>query len=155
MAKKTRKKPSRARAPRPRMSPEGKAAYTQVAGGLRSLGKAISEIQQSFRDAERRIEADARRRIRTLRREANTQLRALEARRRDVARILRNLAAAAEGSWTDIQQAADSILMEARSTAAGIIERVRRALPAAFKERALPADDDGHDELTRGARGSS
>ena len=155
MAKKTRKKPSRAKTPRTRMSPEAKAAYTQVAGGLRSLGKAITEIQQSFRDAERRIEADARRRIRALRHEANTQLRALEARRRDVARILRNLAAAAEGSWADIQQAGDSILAEARSTAAGIIERVRRALPAALTERTLLPDDDGPDARPRGARGAS
>ena len=52
MAKKTGRKPPRARTPRPRrMSPEAKAAYTQVAGGLRSLGKAITELQQSFREA--------------------------------------------------------------------------------------------------------
>ena len=155
MAKTTRKKASRPKpSPTRKMSPEAKAAYPRVSAGLRSLGKAITEIQRGFRQAERRIQADAQRRIRTLRREANTQLRTLEARRRDVARILRNLAAAAEGSWADIQQAGESMLAEARGTAAGIIERVRRALPVALKGRALPADDHGHDEPTRGARGA-
>jgi hypothetical protein len=110
------------------MSPEAKLAYTQVAGGLRSLGKSIIEIQQGLRQAERRIEVDARRRIRALRAEASTQLRALQARQREVARVLRNLAAAAEGSWGEVKQAADVMLAEARNTAAAIIERVRLAL---------------------------
>jgi hypothetical protein len=157
MAKKTRRKPLRTKTSRSsRMSPEAKVAYAQVAGGLRNLGKAISEIQQTFRQAERRIQADARRRIRALRHEADIQLRTLRARRRDVARILQNLAAAAEGSWGDIQQAAESILAEARSTAAGIVERVRRALPgASLKEGDLSADDSHHEGRPRGPRGAS
>jgi cell division septum initiation protein DivIVA len=128
MAKTTRKKAAQPKTPRTQMSPEAKLAYTQVAGGLRSLGKSITEIQQRLRQAEQRIETDARSRIRALRREASTQLRALQARQREVARILRNLAAAAEGSWGEIKQAADVMLAEARNTAAAIIERVRLAL---------------------------
>lgn len=128
MAKTTRKKATRSKSPGPPMSPEAKRAYTQVADGLRSLGKSITELQQTLRQAERRIEADARSRILALRREATTQLRALQTRQRELTRVLRNLTAAAEGSWGEIKQAADVMLAEARHTASAIIERVRAAL---------------------------
>ena len=118
-----RRKPTR-----PKLPPEVKAAYAEVQNGVRILGKSIAEIHQDLRKAERRIEADARVRIRALRDEAKTQLRGLEARRHEVVRTLKPLASAAEGSWRDVKQSADVLLAEARTTAASVIERFRRAL---------------------------
>jgi hypothetical protein len=57
-----------------KMSAQVKAAYGEVQGGVKSLGKAITEIQQGLRRAERKIEADARARIRALRQDAKAQL---------------------------------------------------------------------------------
>jgi hypothetical protein len=128
MARSTRRTKARSVSSNRSLSPDARAAYTQVAGGLRALGTSIAEIQRSLRQAERRIETDARVRIRALRREASAQLRALESRRREVTRILRNLAAAAEGSWGEIKHSADVILAEARTTTAAVVERVRDAL---------------------------
>jgi hypothetical protein len=128
MPKTTHRKTARPKGPAAPLSPEARLAYTQVASGLRGLGQSIAELQQTLRHAERRIEADARSRILALRREATIQLRALQTRQRELARVLRNLTAAAEGSWGEIKQAADVILAEARHTASAIIERVRLAL---------------------------
>jgi len=128
MPKTTRKKVARPKSPTAPLSPEARLAYTQVASGLRGLGQSIAELQQTLRHAERRIEADARTRILALRREATVQLRALQIRQRDLARVLRNLTAAAEGSWGEIKQAADVILAGAGHTARAIVERVRLAL---------------------------
>jgi len=41
---------------------------------------------------------------------------------------LKRLAAAAESSWRDVKQSADSLLADARATAASVIERFRKAL---------------------------
>ncbi len=110
------------------MSPEVKAAYADVASGVRNLGKSIAEIQQGLRKAERQIEADARRRIRALRRDARTQLAGLQEQRREATKALGRIAAAAGGSWQDVKQSADAVLSEARATAASVIERFRRAI---------------------------
>ena len=88
------------------MPPEVKAAYAEVEKGVKHLGKAMSEVQQGLRRAERKIEADARLRIRTL----------------------RSLATAAEGSFQDVKRSADTLLAEARTTAASVVERLRSAL---------------------------
>jgi len=110
------------------MTPEVKQAYAQVESGIRGIGKSITEIQQGLRKAERKIEADARARIKALRADARAHLPALQARRREVARTLGHLATAAEGSWHDVKQSADSLLADARVTAASVIERFRKAL---------------------------
>ena len=117
-----------AKRPQPKMPPEVKEAYRQVQSGVKGLGKSIAEIQQGLRKAERKIEADGRARIRTLRQDARAQLTALQAHRADVTRTLKQLTAAAGGSWQDIKQSADAALGEARATAASVIERFRSAL---------------------------
>ncbi len=111
-----------------KMSPEVKAAYAQVETGVRSLGKSIAEIQQGFRKAERKIEADARSRIRELRQEAKTQLAGLQSKQHEVAKTLRSLGKAAEGSWQDVKETADAVLAEAKTAAASVVERFRNAL---------------------------
>ena len=65
-----------------KMPPEVKAAYGEIQGGVKDLGKAINEIQQGVRRAERKIEADARARVRALRQEAKVQLGTLRAKER-------------------------------------------------------------------------
>src|SRR5262245_43349839 len=119
-----RKKPARAK----KMSPEKRAAVTEVEGGVKGIAKAIVEIQRGLREAERMIEADARARIQGLRKEARVQLAGLQSRRRDLMRMLRGLSAAAEGSWQDVKGSVDAILGEARNTAASVIDRFRSAL---------------------------
>jgi hypothetical protein len=119
----TRTKPSR-----PKMSPEARRAYADVERGVRSLGKAIVEIRQGLRKAERQIEADARARVRALRNDARAQVAALESRRREASQPLRRLASAAGGSWDDLKQSVDTIVSEGRAAAASVIERFRSAL---------------------------
>jgi hypothetical protein len=111
-----------------RMSPEAKAAYAQVERGVKGLGKSIAEIRRGLRTAERKIEADAKARIRALRREARQQLADLQSKRGEVTKILGKLRTAAEGSWQDVKASADSMLSEARTAAASVIERFRGAI---------------------------
>jgi len=113
---------------RAKMSPEVKAAYAEVEAGVRSLGRSIAEIRQGLKKTERKIEAEARARIRALREEARGQLKALQSREREVSRTLTNLASAAEGSWVQVKETADSVLGDARALAASVVERFRRAL---------------------------
>jgi hypothetical protein len=110
------------------MPPEVKAAYSEVEKGVKHLGKAMSEVQQGLRRAEKKIEADARARIRALRQDARMQLAGLKTQRREVSRTLRSLATAAEGSFQDVKRSADVLLAEARTTAASVVERLRGAL---------------------------
>jgi hypothetical protein len=116
---------SRARAT---MSREARAAYSEVQAGVKSLEKAIADIRRGVAKAEKQIEADARQRVRELRKEAHTQLGALQAKQKDAARTLKSLSTAAGESWQDIKSSADSILVDARTTAASIVERVRGAI---------------------------
>jgi chromosome segregation ATPase len=113
---------------RPKLPPEVKAAYAELESGMRSLGKSIAQINQDVRKAERQIEADARARIRTLRDDARAQLKALESRRHDVSRTLKNLAAAAGGSWREVKASADAMIADALTTASSVIDRFRNAL---------------------------
>jgi hypothetical protein len=41
---------------------------------------------------------------------------------------MKNLSAAAGGSWQDLKQSADQVLAEARATARNIADRIRAAL---------------------------
>jgi len=112
----------------PAMSPAEKAAYGDIKTGIKHVEKSIGEVHKGLRRAERAIEADARARIRELRKEANAQLAALKAKRVEASRLMKNLSAAAGGSWQDVKQSADQVLAEARTTASGIADRIRAAL---------------------------
>lgn len=111
-----------------KLSPEIRAAYADVEQGVRNLGKSIAEVRQGLRKAERKIEADARARVRALREDAKTQLAGLHSREREVTRTLKSLRAAAEGSWGEVKQTADTILADARVVAESVIARFRNAL---------------------------
>jgi hypothetical protein len=106
-----------------------RAARDEIKRGMKHLEKSIGEIQKGLRKAEREIEADARARIRGLRKDARAQLAAVKGRHREVVRILEKVSAAAEGSWEQVKQSADVILAEAVSSAAAIVERLKKALP--------------------------
>lgn len=108
--------------------PEVRAAYREIDKGVRQLARSITEVQSGLRQAERRIEADARARIRELRKEARTQLAVLQERRREATKMLKGLSGAAEGSWRDVKEAGDRVLADARGVASAIIERFRRAI---------------------------
>jgi hypothetical protein len=117
------------RAPkRPALSGDAKAAYGEVQKGVNHLKRSIADARRGLRKAEQKIEADARARIRELRKEARVQLTALESRQREASRTLKTFSAAAGDSWREIKQSADSILADARATAMSVIERVRSAL---------------------------
>lgn len=110
------------------MSPEIKAAYTELERGVRSLARSIAEIRRGLGKAERQIEADARARIRELRAQAKTHVAALQSREREASRTLDRLKQATGDSWRVVKQSADEMLADARSTAAAVIERFRDAL---------------------------
>jgi ElaB/YqjD/DUF883 family membrane-anchored ribosome-binding protein len=117
-----------ARRPRVTMSREARAAYGEIQSGVKSLERAIADVRRGLAKAEKQIEADARQRVRELRKEAQTQLGVLQAKRRDAARTLKSLSVAAGESWQDIKSSADSVLADARATAATIVERFRGAI---------------------------
>jgi hypothetical protein len=110
------------------MSPAEKAAYGDIKQGIRHVEKSIGEVRKGLRKAERAIQADARLRVRELRKEAKAQLASIEAKRRDAARLMKNLSAAAGGAWQDVKQSADQVLADARATASSIADRLRAAL---------------------------
>jgi hypothetical protein len=112
------------------MSPAVKAAYSEIEKGVAHLARSIEEIRVGLRQTERRIEADARKRVRELRKEARTQLAVLQSRQREASHRLGRLAVAAGGSWREIKQAADAALADARKVAASVLTRFRRALRA-------------------------
>ena len=45
-----------------------------------------------------------------------------------MAKTLKSLRAAAEGSWREVKESADAVLADARATASSVIERFRIAL---------------------------
>ena len=110
-------------------SPGRSGAYREIKLGVQHLERSIGEIQKGLRDAERAIEADARQRIRALRKDATAELASLRRRHRDVARILDKLSAAAEGSWKQVTRSADAVLGDAVGTAASLVKRLNKALP--------------------------
>ncbi len=131
MATRTVKKRSRARkTAHVAMPRDVRAAYGEIQKGVQHLDLSIGQLRVGLRRAEEQIEADARRRIRDLRKEARGQLAALQNKQREAARTLRKLAAAAGESWRDIKQSGDSILADARATATAIGKRFLSALNA-------------------------
>ena len=130
MAKQVRRKPStpstvRTPPARPRRQ---RAAQGQIERGVREIEKAVADIQRGLARAERRIETDARKRIRELQNEARAQMRALEATRREATRLVGKLSEAAGGSWDDVVKMLNAMVNEARTTAGGVVERFRSVL---------------------------
>lgn len=132
MPTKKRRKQSRpmsaARRVRKAMSREAQAAYGEIQLGVKHLERSIAEIQHGLRQAEQKIEADARARIRELRKDSLAQLSVLKSKQREAARTLKSLGAVAGESWQTIKLSADSILADARTTAGSVVERFRDAL---------------------------
>jgi hypothetical protein len=110
------------------MARQKRVAYGEIKRGVQHLEKSIGEIQRGLRKAEKTIEGDARARIRELRKEARVQVGALRSKRREAARTLAKLSAAAGGKWEEVKQSADAILADARANAASVIQRVRKGL---------------------------
>jgi len=117
--------PRRAQKP---MSREARAMYAELQRGVRHLEGSVGEIQRGLRNAERKLEADARAQIRELRKDARTHLSVLKSKQREAAATLERLSTAAGGSWADIKRTVDSILVDARATATAAVERFRSAL---------------------------
>ena len=109
------------------MSPEARAMYVEIQQGVRHLEKSIGEIQRGLRKAERKLEADARARIRELRTDARTHVSVLRSKQREAAGTLKRASTDATGSWADIKRTVDSVLVEARATAAAAVQRLRSA----------------------------
>ena len=110
------------------MSREGRAMYGEIQRGVIYLEKSIGEIQRGLRKAERKLEADARTRIRELRRDTRAHLSALKAKQREAVATLRRVSTAAGDSWVDIKRTLDAVLGEARTTATAAVDRFRHAL---------------------------
>jgi hypothetical protein len=109
------------------MSREARDIYAEIQQGVRHLEKSIDEIQRGLRDAEHKLEADARARIRELRKDARTHLSVLKLKQREAAGALKRVSAAAGGSWADIKRTVDSVLVDARATATAAVKRFRSA----------------------------
>jgi len=105
-----------------------RAAQGQLEKGVREIEKAIADVQQGLARAERRIETDARQRIRGLQKEGHAHMRTLEEKRREATRLLGKLSAAAGESWEDITKTAQTMINEARTTAVAVVERFRNVL---------------------------
>jgi hypothetical protein len=110
------------------MSREVRAAYVEIEKGVDRVARSVAEIQVALRHAERKIEADARDRVRELRRDAKAQLAVLRSRRREATRTLSRLSTAAGGAWRDVKKGADRTLTDARTVAESVIERFRHAV---------------------------
>jgi hypothetical protein len=112
------------------LSREAKIAYGEIESGVQNLEKSIAEIRKGAIRAEKKIEADAHRQIRELRKEARTHLGTIDGARRDAGRRLNRLAAGADESWREIKEAADTILKEATRTASSVLRRLKRTVAA-------------------------
>ena len=127
-AKNRSKAMSRPRRAHTVMSREARATYAEIERGVKTLEKSIGEIQRSLRKAEQKIEADARGRIRELRKAARTQLGVVKVKQREAADALKRVRTAASGSWDDIKRSVDSVLADIGATASAVVERFRSAL---------------------------
>ena len=110
------------------MSREARNLYAEIQQGVRHLETSIGEVQRGLRKAEQKLEADARARIRDLRKDARIQLSALKSKQREAVGTLKRVSAAAGDSWDDIKHTVDSILADARATATTAVNRFRNAL---------------------------
>ena len=104
------------------------------------LAQSVAEIEVALRRAEGTIEADARERIHMLRKQANEQLAVLRGHQSEASRLLSRLATAAEGSWGDLEEAADRSLTAARTVAHSLLKRFRRAARRRITARHVPSN---------------
>lgn len=111
-----------------KLSPAAKAAYGDIKQGIKHVEKSIGEVQKGLRKAEKAIEADAKARIRELRKEGKAQLGVLKNKRKDAMRLMKDLTSAAEDSWHTIQSGAEQAFADARATAGSVADRIRTAL---------------------------
>ena len=88
----------------------------------------MAELQKGLANAEREIEADARRRIAALRKEGREQLDAINAKGREIAGSRKKASAAAETSWEELKHRAETLIGEARSAAVSFASRIRDAI---------------------------
>ena len=109
------------------LSREARATYAEIQKGVKHLEQSIGEIQRGLRKGEQKIEADARSRIRALRKEAQTHMNVLKAKQREAAAALKRVSTAASGSWDEIKDAVDTVLTDARATATSVVKRFRSA----------------------------
>ena len=109
------------------MSREARAAYVEIQQGIKHLEKSIGEIQRGLLKGEQKIEADARARIRELRKDARTHMSVLKSKQREAAAALKRVSTAASGSWEEIKRTVDSLLVDARATATAVVTRFRSA----------------------------
>jgi hypothetical protein len=114
----------------------GLAIYERVA----RLARSVAQIEVALRRAERTIQAAAPERIHMLRQEATEQLAILHGHQRDASRLLWRLATAAEGSWGNLEEAADRSLTAARITADSLLKRLRRAAGRRITARRVPSN---------------
>lgn len=126
--KKSSASPRKKSAPGKKLTPAEKAAVGDIKQGIKSVEKSIGEVQKGLRKAEKAITADAKARIRELRKEGKAQLNALQAKRKQAGQLMKNLSAAAEDSWNEIRQSAEQVLADARTTGSNVAERLRSAL---------------------------
>lgn len=89
------------------MSREARAACTAIQQGIKHLEQSIGEIERDLGKAEQKIEADARGRIRQLRKDAHTHVSVLKSKQREAATALKHVSTAASGSWEDIKHTVD------------------------------------------------
>jgi hypothetical protein len=111
-----------------KLSPAAKSAYGDIKQGIKHVEKSIGEVQKGLRKAEKAIEAEAKTRIRELRKEGKAQLSILQAKRKEATLLMKDLGSAAEDSWHAIQASAEQAFADARSTAGSIADRIRAAL---------------------------
>lgn len=111
-----------------KLSPAEKASLSEIKQGVKHVEKSISEVQRGLRKAEKAIAADARTRIRELRKEGKAQLVGLRDKRKEAARLMKALSVAAEDSWSEVRAEADRILVDAKASATRIADRIRTAL---------------------------
>lgn len=107
---------------------EDRAAHFEIQQGLKILGKTIGELQKGLRSAEREIEGEARRRVGALRKEGRAQLDALNAKSKEISASVRKASAAAETSWEELKNNANTLIGEARSAAVTFASRIRDAI---------------------------
>jgi len=123
--KRTTKRPARAGATMPR---ELRAAYAEMRRGVAHLDASIADLRTGLLRAERRIELDARKRIRALRSEGRIHMKDLQVKQREAGRVLKQLSVAAGESWQEIKRTADSLLADARATTLRVGKRLGAAL---------------------------
>jgi hypothetical protein len=126
--KKSSASPRKKSSPVKKLSPAEKAALGDIKMAIKHVEKSIGEVQKGLRKAEKAITADAKARIRELRKEGKAQLSTLQAKRKQAGQLMKNLSAAAEDSWNEIRQSAEQVLTDAKATGNSIADRLRAAL---------------------------